>query len=83
MTEQGNRSFGCKTVMVQADLAGCYYCINTYSPVEIEEYVSDRTGGTPVCPKCGIDSVIPYDPEQDGTVENFKMKLNKWNKESF
>jgi len=37
-------------------LCGCFYCLQTYPPTEISEWVDDEQ--TALCPKCGIDSVI-------------------------
>jgi hypothetical protein len=37
-------------------LCGCFYCCETFSPLEIEEWVDEDT--TALCPRCGIDSVI-------------------------
>lgn len=45
-------------------LCGCFYCLCTFSPVDIMDWIDDRNvpegraGRTALCPKCGIDSVI-------------------------
>jgi len=39
-----------------SDLCGCFYCVKVFAPDEIQEWVDD--GGTALCPKCGVDSVI-------------------------
>lgn len=36
----------------------CFYCLDTFPPGEIEEWIADRGGDTAICPRCGIDSVI-------------------------
>lgn len=36
---------------------GCYYCRQIFFPSEITEWTDDDS--TALCPKCGIDSVIP------------------------
>jgi hypothetical protein len=45
-----------------SSLCGCFYCLKTYAPTEITEWIDDRIRGTEgrtaLCPKCGIDSVI-------------------------
>ncbi|MBC7861858.1 MAG: cytoplasmic protein [Bacteroidia bacterium] len=41
----------------KSQLAGCYYCKKTFLPSEIAETTDD--GKTALCPKCGIDSVLP------------------------
>lgn len=38
-------------------LLGCYYCKRTSLVSEVKEWI-DR-GNTALCPKCGIDSVLP------------------------
>lgn len=37
----------------------CYYCFGLSSVKSIKEWC-DR-GQTAICPKCGIDAVVPYD----------------------
>ena len=43
-------------------ICGCFYCLNIFSPTEIEEWlIEDNPAdkrGTAICPHCGIDSVI-------------------------
>jgi hypothetical protein len=44
-----------------SDICGCFYCLHTFTPNEIDEWVDENTnevGQTALCPKCGIDSVI-------------------------
>lgn len=36
---------------------GCFYCLETFEPAEIEQWLTERTG-TALCPRCSIDSVI-------------------------
>jgi hypothetical protein len=36
---------------------GCFYCLETFKPVEIQEW-ADKGATTALCPRCGIDSVI-------------------------
>ncbi|WP_439472921.1 hypothetical protein [Brevundimonas sp.] len=38
-------------------VCGCFYCLETFAPHEIEEWVPEGDG-TAHCPKCWIDSVI-------------------------
>ncbi|MPT10094.1 MAG: cytoplasmic protein [Comamonas sp.] len=40
-----------------SDLCGCFYCLETYSPSAITEWI-DEGDGTALCPKCGIDAVL-------------------------
>ena len=39
-------------------LCGCFYCLEVFSPRNINFWINDKDGKTAVCPKCGIDSVI-------------------------
>ena len=45
-----------------SSVCGCFYCLGTYAPAEITEWLDDRIRGldgrTALCPRCGIDSVI-------------------------
>ena len=46
-------------------VCGCFYCLSTFPPSEIEEWVDEPEdcprgpGRTAICPSCGIDAVIP------------------------
>lgn len=48
--------------MLASGVCGCFCCLRTFPPAEIEEWVDEdpRTGigRTALCPHCGIDSVI-------------------------
>lgn len=37
-------------------VCGCFYCLNTFAPDEIGEWIADE--GTALCPRCGVDAVI-------------------------
>lgn len=42
-------------------VCGCFYCIKTYAPSEIEDWTdtsNPMAEQTALCPRCGIDSVI-------------------------
>jgi hypothetical protein len=45
-----------RSTLKKSDLCGCFYCLEVFSPSEIQEWTDD--GDTALCPKCGIDSVI-------------------------
>lgn len=84
MTEQGRRSFKARKELEAQRLCGCYYCLKIYSPLEITEWCDGQQ--TAICPYCGIDAVIPFDPENyDTGVERseFKEELKKFQKGSF
>lgn len=53
-----------KKLLENSTNAGCYYCCEIYPASEIKEWVRSyrRKGEKPdcaLCPKCGIDSVLP------------------------
>lgn len=83
MSVHGDRSFGARRVIEISQLCGCYYCVNLFYPSDIKEWVSDIPGDTAICPKCGIDSVVPYNEAMDGEPEEFLNKLLTWQEESF
>ena len=80
-TEQGQRSWKARNKLERTKRCGCYYCISIYFSTEIKEWVDSEK--TAICPKCGIDSVVPFDKKVDRTLEEFAEKLRKWKKESF
>jgi hypothetical protein len=41
-----------------SDSCGCFYCLAIFNPEKIERWIWIDHGGTAICPKCGIDSVI-------------------------
>lgn len=54
-------SSGHRQQIEASELCGCFYCLATFPPAVIEEWideVDERTGQTALCPRCGIDSVI-------------------------
>jgi hypothetical protein len=49
-------------------VCGCFYCLSTFNPEFIKEWTdSNRTA---LCPKCGIDSVLP---ESDMYILDFEF----------
>jgi hypothetical protein len=50
-----------RETILQSKQCGCFYCLKTFSPKEIDEwcdYNDAEIGQTAICPRCGIDSVI-------------------------
>lgn len=42
-------------------LCACFYCLATYPPPDIVDWIGDDEAGvgqTAICPKCGVDSVL-------------------------
>lgn len=83
MKHHAERSFANKATMDLVDTCGCYYCCKIYNPREIVEWVNDHSGQTPICPHCGIDSVVPYNQDMDGNLVGFADLLKQWHEESF
>ncbi len=45
--------------VLASKVAGCFYCQSTFSPAEIQEWLTERDESqTALCPDCSIDSVI-------------------------
>ncbi len=42
--------------VLSSDFCGCFSCLETFPRSELEEWIDNEA--TPMCPKCGIDSVI-------------------------
>lgn len=64
--------------IARSAICGCFYCLRTFTPTEILDWVDDApetvvitrsTGQTARCPHCGMDSVLgsesqfPISPE--------------------
>ncbi len=56
-------------------MAGCYYCKSIYKSIDIKETTDN--GKTALCPKCGIDSVLPDSSPYDLNIKTL-FKLNKY-----
>ena len=39
------------------EVCSCYFCLERFNSNEITEWIDD--GKTALCPKCGIDSILP------------------------
>ena len=52
-------SFKNKKELLGSQICGCFYCENTFFPIEIIEWIKETDSNeTAMCPKCGIDSVL-------------------------
>lgn len=63
-----------REAVLGAARCGCFYCCAVFAPAEIEFWVDPPTGDddddlergtTALCPRCGIDSVLPLGPGMD------------------
>jgi hypothetical protein len=54
-------SSGHRSQVEASETCGCFYCLATFPPTAIEEWVDEDDAGvgqTALCPRCGIDSVL-------------------------
>ena len=44
----------------RSEACGCFHCLETFAPSAIEHWTDqgNEKGETPLCPHCGIDSVL-------------------------
>jgi hypothetical protein len=45
-----------RAAIEEAGRCGCFYCLSTFAPSEIGRWYEKDTA---LCPRCGIDSVLP------------------------
>lgn len=62
--------------LLKDNKCGCFYCLQIFSPSEIQEWIEDPKG-TAVCPYCGIDAVIGESSNYPIT-EEFLEKMEKY-----
>jgi len=43
-------------VVLESKKCGCFYCLHIFSPEKIKNWVDNSR--TPLCPNCGVDTVI-------------------------
>jgi hypothetical protein len=56
-----------RELVLASDRCGCFYCLAIFPSAEITGWISElgpkagrlRAGVTALCPRCGIDSVLP------------------------
>ena len=64
-------SFENHSTLVQSHTCACFYCLKTFSPSEIVEWIGDKDADTAMCPYCGIDAIIA---DKTGLpIEDFKF----------
>ncbi len=62
--------------LATTNTCGCFYCLEIYDPALIREWID--TQQTALCPKCGIDSVIPESADLTVTVEFLQKMHDHW-----
>jgi hypothetical protein len=50
-------SSGHRDEVLASELCGCFFCCQTFPPSEIEHWLNEA-GGTALCPRCAVESVI-------------------------
>lgn len=63
--------------LAQSAVCGCFYCLSTFSPLSIKDWIDGQLGETAICPKCGIDSVIGSASGYPITME-FLQKMHEY-----
>lgn len=59
--EYANKNrFSHKDQITSGEICGCFYCKETFSPIEIHEWREESIakGETAICPKCGFDTIL-------------------------
>lgn len=67
--------------LLESKVCGCFYCLKSFEPSEIEEWVDkleSEEGQTALCPICGIDAVIGSKSGYPIQVEFLKKMRNHW-----
>jgi len=54
-------NFKNKAAILEHDQCGCYFCIEVFETKDITEWADG--GETALCPKCGIDSLLPNETD--------------------
>jgi hypothetical protein len=65
-----------RSELEQSTLCGCFYCLSTFPPSEIVEWIDDDQ--TALCPKCPVDSVIGSASGYPITTEFLKRMHDHW-----
>lgn len=65
-----------KQSIQKSEKAACYYCLKTYNSSEVLEFIEPE--GTALCPKCGIDSVLPSNSPYELLPEVLKELHKYW-----
>ena len=64
-----------RRALEHSDQAGCYYCKKIYNAALVTDFLENEE--TALCPKCGIDSVIPSNSPIELTPQNL-VDLNRY-----
>ena len=61
----------------ECGFGGCFYCRQTFNTSEVKEWIDSQQ--TALCPKCGIDSVLPLDRTVDHSQTLLEMSMYWFN----
>jgi len=53
---------GHRNLVVMSEICGCFYCLSVFRPISIHDWIDGKEWepkATALCPRCGIDSVLP------------------------
>lgn len=64
-----------KVSLAKSEYAACYFCMEIYPAKEVIDFLA--TEDTALCPRCGIDSVLPDQSPYELTKENL-LELHKF-----
>lgn len=67
-----------REALQRVDRCGCFYCLAIFDPQEIGEWIEDEGGDTALCPRCGIDSVLPESDEYPLTRSFLRRMYDRW-----
>jgi hypothetical protein len=69
-------SIGHRAELEASDICGCFYCLSTFAPTEIREWIDE--GQTALCPNCPVDAVIGSASGYPITPEFLKRMHEHW-----
>jgi hypothetical protein len=69
--------------ILKSEICGCYYCMDVFRSNTVVDYEKDKNGYTAYCPRCGIDSVVPYVKKVHGDLNDFVDALEVQHHMSF
>src|SRR3954469_10880448 len=75
-----------RELLARSDRAGCFYCQAMFAPSEIVDWIdgpqletgSTAGGVTALCPRCGIDAVLPSAAPISVTAEVLAAMHDHW-----
>lgn len=73
LEEQSKLSMKNKEEISKHPEASCYQCVSTFDAARISAWCDG--GLTPICPRCGVDAVVPGRRERE--------ELARWHRDSF